>query len=57
MGQDAALQIALRQATQAEAEHGIAFYLYWNPSAEAYDVTPEMPCCGEWYTSDGVRHG
>lgn len=45
-------------AARLQAEDGRPRYVAKDASANAgYSITTTMPLTGEWYSSDGVRHG
>ena len=51
-----ALESALN-AHNLPNEQPIDVYVYWNVPNQLWQLTHKMPYIGEWYTSDGLRHG
>lgn len=44
-------------ARSHEKRCGKPYYVVWVAVETRYTVTDRMPLFGEWYTSDGIRHG
>ena len=51
------LQSTLIEARSWQKRNGICRYVVWNVPMNCYSITDRMPLLGEWYDSDGVRHG
>lgn len=44
-------------AARKERETGKPYYVVWSAADDEYLTTDRMPLFGEWYTSEGIRHG
>jgi hypothetical protein len=51
------LKIKLTEARSYERTQGKPCYVVWSVPMECYLTWATMPMAGEWYTSDGIRHG
>jgi hypothetical protein len=47
----------LAEARRLEADTGGRHYIIWNVPENRFEVIDKMPYLGEWYSSDGIRHG
>ena len=52
----ASLAEALVAAKRWEAPR-VPYYVARNQADDTYVVTAHMPLLGEWWTSDGIKHG
>ena len=49
---------ALIAAQRRQVSSGRQWYVVYAPLDKVYLITDRMPLCGgEWYTTDGIRHG
>jgi len=48
---------AIIQARKHERSTGERHYIVWSVPDDFWIITKKMPMLGEWYDSDGVRHG
>jgi hypothetical protein len=52
------LELKLDEAARWEEQHdGAPCYVVYSKPDDKYITTERMPMFGEWYSSDGVRHG
>ena len=51
------LTICIKQAKAYENRMNKPCYIEWSVPMNGYLTTTKMPMIGEWYTSDGIRHG
>lgn len=51
------LNSALKTCLRLEKKTGVYHYVIFNVPTGEYVITDTMPFLGEWYDSDGIRHG